>query len=136
MSTVSIDDLVAADSRLTRSFVSGAAMWLVSVCWAMFAAPTTAANPPEVPWIPLVIFVLQIGTYVWYSVRAGGAARVLGAVGWHYVTWILVAPFLALIPIPIVSGIIGVSPLSIKFLLGGQLQSAIRDATFADLHRV
>jgi hypothetical protein len=44
----------------------------------------------------------------------------------------LAAPFLALVPIPIVSTIIGVSPLSIKFLLGGQLQAAIRARTFED----
>jgi hypothetical protein len=44
------------------------------------------------------------------------------------------APFLAMIPIPIVSTIIGVSPLSIKFLLGGQLAAAIRQESFAGIH--
>ncbi|MEZ5288280.1 MAG: hypothetical protein R2712_26460 [Vicinamibacterales bacterium] len=48
-------------------------------------------------------------------------------------TWILVAPFLALVPTPILSMLIGVSPLSIKFLLGGQFQTAMRDAAFAEL---
>jgi hypothetical protein len=33
-----------------------------------------------------------------------------------------------------VSTIIGVSPFSIKFLLGGQLQAAIRQESFAELH--
>jgi len=42
---------------------------------------------------------------------------------------------LDLVPIPIVSTIIGASPLSIKFLLSGQLQSAIRDGTIADLRQ-
>jgi hypothetical protein len=44
----------------------------------------------------------------------------------------LVVCVVALIPIPIVSTIIGVSPLSIKFLLGGQLQTAIRERPFQD----
>jgi hypothetical protein len=136
MATASVDDLVAADSGLTRSFVGCVVVWLASFCWAFFAVPTTPGNPAQVPWVPLFILVAQIGVYVWYAVSAGRAARVLGAVGWRYVVWILVAQFVALIPIPIVSMIIGVSPLSIKFLLGGQLQSAIRDATFADMHHV
>lgn len=136
MGTVSFDDLVAADTRLTRSFVSAVAMWLASYCWALFAAPPSQAGPAQVPWIPLGIFVLQVAAYIWYAVSAGGAARVLGAVGWMYVVWILVAPFLARLPIPIVSMIIGVSPLSIKFLLGGQLQTAMRDVTFAEMHQV
>ena len=71
---------------------------------------------------------------MWYAISAGAAAKLLGATGWHYVVWILVAPFLARLPIPIVSTIIGVSPLSIKFLLGGQLQTAMRLATFEELH--
>jgi hypothetical protein len=56
----------------------------------------------------------------------------LGETPWKYVVWILAAPFLSRIPIPIVSTLIGVSPLSIKFLLGGQLQSAIRQRPFED----
>jgi hypothetical protein len=43
--------------------------------------------------------------------------------------WILASPILALVPIPLVSRVIAVSPLSIKFLLGGQLQTAIREQT-------
>ena len=44
--------------------------------------------------------------------------------GAKYVVWILAAPLLAKIPIPLVSTLIAVSPLSIKFLLGSQLHSA------------
>ena len=136
MSTASIDDLVAADSQLSRSFIGCVVAWLASFGWGIFAGPVTATQPVSVPWVPLAILVVQIALYVWYAVSAGRAARVLGGVGWKYVVWILVAPFLALVPVPIVSMIIGVSPLSIKFLLGGQLQTAIRDATFAEMHHV
>ena len=82
----------------------------------------------------LIIGVLQFAFYIWYAISAGRAAKVLGDPGWKYVAWILVAPFLAMIPIPIVSTIIGVSPLSIKFLLGGQLQEAIRQEGLAGIH--
>lgn len=136
MGTASAEDLIKADSGLTRSFLACVVLWVSSFCWALFAAPTSQASAATVPWVPLIILVLQIAGYVWYAISAGAAAKVLGAVGWRYVVWILVAPFLALLPIPIVSMIIGVSPLSIKFLLGGQLQVAIRDATFADMHQV
>jgi hypothetical protein len=68
---------------------------------------------------------------VWFAFAAGAAAKLLGDNGWKYIVWILAAPFLASIPIPIVSTLIAVSPLSIKFLLGGQLQTAIREESVA-----
>ena len=60
------------------------------------------------------------------------AKEILGEKAWPYVTWILAAPILSLVPIPIVSTLIAASPLSIKFLLGRQLNTAIREAAFAD----
>jgi hypothetical protein len=126
-----IEALQAADSGLTRSFIACVATQAASIGWALFIG---SPPPGEIGWFPLLAFVCQIGAYIWYAISAGRAAKVVGAVGWHYVVWILVSPFLAMIPIPIVSMIIGVSPLSIKFLLGGQLQTAMRDATFAQLH--
>ena len=80
------------------------------------------------------LLVVQIGLYVWFAIAAGAAARALGGTAWHYVVWILASPVLALVPIPIVSTVIGVSPLSIKFLLGGQLQTAIREQTSMAMH--
>ena len=136
MSTATTEDLISADSRLTRSFFAAVVAWASSFVWALFVAPTVQVDRESVPWVPLLILVLQIATYVWYAIAAGAAARILGAPGGRYVAWILAAPFLALLPIPIVSTIIGVSPLSIKFLLGGQLQSAIREATFAQMHQL
>jgi len=130
-----VEQLQTADSRLTRSFIGCVAVFAASILWTLFVAPAQAgdAGQPSV-WIPLLLFVLQIAFYVWYAIAAGGAAKVLGATKWHYVVWILLAPFLALLPIPVVSTIIGVSPLSIKFLLGGQLQTAMRQAAFDQLH--
>jgi hypothetical protein len=104
---------------------------LASMGWALFVGPPA---PGRIAWFPVLIVVCQLGAYIWYAVSAGAAAKAVGAVGWHYVVWILAAPLLAMLPIPIVSTIIGVSPLSIKFLLGGQLQTAMREETFAQLH--
>jgi hypothetical protein len=52
--------------------------------------------------------------------------------GWKYILWVLAAPFLALIPIPIVSTVIGLSPLSLKFFFTGQLRNEIKERMLAD----
>lgn len=123
----SVDDLLTADSHLTRSFIAAVAGALATMLWAIFAGTGFS-------WMYGTVVLAQLGCYVWYALAAGEAAKALGETGWIYVSWILVAPFAALVPIPVLSTIIAVSPLSIKFLLGGQLQSAIRDSTFEVMH--
>jgi hypothetical protein len=133
MSDASVEELQVADTRLARSFFGAVTSWGLSFCLNMFLVPSHRTSVALMAAVAGV-FVLQIGFYVWYAISAGSAARLLGARRWHYVVWILLAPFLALLPIPIVSTIIAVSPLSIRFLLGGQLQTAMREAAFAQLH--
>jgi hypothetical protein len=128
-----LEDLMAAETRLSRSFAGYVMAVVSSVLWAMFLSPTVAAGNTRAAGAALLLLAAQICLFIWYAVSAGAAARVLGDAGWKYVVWILVAPFVALVPIPIVSSVIAVSPLSIKFLLGGQLQSAIRSAGVAGL---
>jgi len=123
----SVDDLLAADSHLTRSFAAAVAGALATLLWAIYAG--TALS-----WVYATLVLVQFGCYVWYALAAGEAAKALGETRAVYVAWILIAPFAALIPIPVLSTAIGVSPLSIKFLLSGQLQSAIRDQTFEVMH--
>ena len=123
----SVDDLLTADSHLTRSFMAAAASALATMLWAIFAGAALS-------WVYVTLVLVQFGCYVWYALAAGEAAKALGEAGWIYLTWILIAPFAALIPIPVLSIAIAVSPLSIKFLLSGQLQSAIRDQTFEVMH--
>ncbi len=127
MTTLSVDDLLTADSHLTRSFMAAVAGALAVMLWAIFVRPGFS-------WVSLLLVLAQFACYVWFATATGESAKALGDSGWPYVTWILVAPFVALIPIPIVSTVIAVSPLAIKFLLGGQLQSAIRDQTFEVMH--
>lgn len=123
----SVDSLLAADSHLTKSFVAAVAGALAVTAWALFARP-------GLWWFPILLVLVQFGCYAWFAFAAGEASRALGETGWPYVAWILVAPFVALVPIPIVSTVIAASPLVIKFLLSGQLQSAIREQTFEVLH--
>ena len=132
MTKPTVDQLLAVESRLNQSLMACVAAVVASLAWAFYGTRAVAATGATTVVITLALLLVQLGCYVWYAVSAGAAARILGEPAWKYVVWILVAPFLALIPIPIVSTVIGVSPLSIKFLLGGQLQSAIRERTFAD----
>ena len=130
MTTPSVDDLMAAESRLNHSLYAVVVAVLASLGWAFYIAK--AGPSQSAGLVALALFILQLGCYVWFAVSAWKAARILGEAGWKYVVWILAAPFLALVPIPVVSTLIGVSPLSIKFLLGGQLERAIRERPFAD----
>lgn len=134
MSEAKVDKLLKVEAGLTRSFIGCVVVVLASIFWGLFVADTSSGVAEPVA-VTLLLLALQIGFYVWYAIAAGAAAKVLGESGWKYVAWILAAPLLAQIPIPIVSTIIGVSPLSIKFLLGGQLHSAIRAESFADFHQ-
>ena len=136
MSEATIDQLLRVESSLTRSFVGSVIVVLAGIFWTLFIARRGPDGMAEPASVTLLLAVLQLGFYVWYAKSAGAAAKALGGSGWKYVVWILAAPFLAMIPIPIVSTIIGVSPLSIKFLLGGQLQTAIRQASLIDYHQV
>jgi hypothetical protein len=134
MSEERIETLLKAETNLNRAFWAAAAGVIGTLLWAMFVqAPKTDTGSGVAP-AGLVLALLQFGCYVWYAFAAGAAAKALGATGWIYIAWILAAPFLAMLPIPIVSTVIGVSPLSIKFLLGGQLQTAIRQEGFAGIH--
>ena len=132
MAKASVDDLMAAESRLNHSLVGAVVAVLASLGWAFIMAKVTGGPSEGAGLVALALFILQVGCYVWFAVAAGKAARILDEAGWKYVVWILAAPFLALVPIPIVSTLIGVSPLSIKFLLGGQLERAIRERPFAE----
>ena len=129
-----LEELLRAEARLTRSFWAAAVGVIGTLLWVMFVTGGQEDAGSGLGQVSGVLLLLQLAFYVWYAIAAGGAARVLGDKGWKYVAWILVAPFLAQVPIPIVSTIIGVSPLSIKFLLGGQLQEAIRKESFAGFH--
>ena len=127
MSAASIDDLVRAESGLNRAFVGYLVSVLGSLAWSMAWPSLPRAQSLNWILVTAIVAMVSIGLTAWYAVAAGRAGKVLVGTAWHFVVWILVAPWLALIPLGIISAVIAASPLSIKFLLGGQLQSAIRD---------
>ena len=127
MTVASIDELVRAESGLNRAFVGYLTAVLGSLAWSMYWPTLPESQKINVALVSMILLVAWIGLLVWYAVAAGRAAKALGGTAWHYVAWIIAAPVFALVPIPLVSTVIAVSPLSIKFLLGGQLQTAIRE---------
>jgi hypothetical protein len=135
MADATVDQLIKIESQLTRSFLGAVIALVANIIWTFFIARRPPAGESEVTPVVIVLAVLQLGFYVWYAKAAGTAASAIGESGWKYVVWILAAPFLARLPIPIVSTLIAASPLAIKFLLGAQLQSAIRSGTFNEIHR-
>jgi hypothetical protein len=134
MADTTIDQLIRIDTQLSRSFAGAVVGLLANIIWTFFIAKPTPTGQIELGTVGIVLGVLQLGLYIWYAKSAGAAATAIGEAGWKYVVWILAAPFLARLPIPIVSTLIGASPLAIKFLLSGQLQSAIRAQTVSEIH--
>jgi hypothetical protein len=129
-----IEELIHVESGLSRAFAGYLFAVLSAVAWPMVASGFGPVPSAGILVASAALLVLQIGLYVWFAIAAGAAARALGATAWHYIVWILVSPILSLVPIPLVSTVIAVSPLSIKFLLGGQLQTAIREQTSMAMH--
>ena len=128
----SVDELMAADSGLNRSLAACVAVFLAGLGLLFMVSRSDG----EVPWAQnagFALVALLLASYVWYAVCCGRAAKLLGEPGWKYALWIVAAPLLSLLPLPGgVSTVVAVSPLSIKFLLGRQLDEAIRKKAFED----
>jgi hypothetical protein len=131
---MTIEELIDAEAGLSRAFIGYLFAVVSGLAWPMIASSFGPDPSAGIVVATLGLLVVQIGLYVWFAIAAGAAARALGGTAWHYIVWILASPILALIPIPLVSTVIAVSPLSIKFLLGGQLQTAIREQTSMAMH--
>jgi hypothetical protein len=80
----------------------------------------------------LALGLALLPAYVWFAVAATRVARALGKAWGGYLAWLLLAPLFSCLPIPVVSVLLTASPLSLKFLLSGQLRSEIHDRTFAE----
>lgn len=129
-----IQDLINADARLSRTFVAYLLAVVSAVAWSSFLSGRSVDVSGGLLAASLALGTVQMCLYVWFAVSASAGARALGRRSWHYIVWILAAPFMALAPLPVVSTVVAVSPLIIKFLVGGQLQTAIRDQTSMALH--
>jgi hypothetical protein len=135
MADATLEQLMAIESRLTRSFIAAVIALAANIIYVFFIMKLPTEGPLDLTPTAIVLGIIQLGCYIWYAIAAGAAATAIGERGWKYIAWILAAPFLARLPIPIVSTLIAASPLAIKFLLGSQLQSAIRATTFNEYHQ-
>ena len=131
---MTIEELIHAEAGLARAFIGYLFAVASALAWPMIAAGISPEPTVSLGIASAALLLVQIGLYVWFAIAAGAAARALGGTAWHYIAWILVSPLLSMVPVPLVSTVIAVSPLSIKFLLGGQLQTAIREQTSMAMH--
>lgn len=129
-----LEQLHHADATLTRAFVAniacGAALFVLTYVMAV----TGARDSPAASVSRMLLVLVQGGCCVWFAIAVGTAAHLVGGTRWHYIAWMLAAPLVAMLPIPVVASLVQISPLAIKFLLGGQLQSAIRVETSRIFH--
>lgn len=131
MSKPSVEELEAAEGRLNTAFVLAAVAVVCSIGAGVWLQG--ADDPSTVQWtVYLLAQLFLVGGYIWYATAIGRAATYLVASPWKYILWVLAAPFVALIPIPIVSTVIALSPLSLKFFFAGQLRNEIKERILAD----
>ena len=78
-----IEELMRAESRLTRSFVGAIIGAVLGVVW-MFAGTRPPAESTDLDWTAVGIGLVQYGLYIWYAISAGAAAKLLGDKGWKY----------------------------------------------------
>ncbi len=125
-----VDTLLRLETRLNRSFALCVALYLaLGVMVVTFAGKNT---PFAIGILALLLVLAWLASYVWFAVEVTLTAKALGKGAALFLVWMTVAPFLAILPIPLVSTLIAASPLSLKFLLAGQLRSEIHDRTFAE----
>jgi len=132
MTRPSVDQLLAIERQLDRSFVVCVVFVLVFALWPVYLRLTDQTSAAWAFPVGLALALLLLGSYVWFAVTATRAARALGKAWGGYLAWLLLAPLFSCLPIPIVSLLLAASPLSLKFLLSGQLRSEIHDRTFAE----
>jgi hypothetical protein len=128
-----VSDLLAAESRLDRSFAAALAAAVLGLAWPTYLRLTGQALAAWAGPVAGGLLVAFATTYAWFALSVAGAARALGRARGPYLAWLIAAPILwLLLPIPILASIILASPLSLKFLLSGELRSEIHDRTFAE----
>jgi len=91
--------------------------------------------PAYVRWaggLEIALAGLFLAAYAWFTYAATAAAGRVGRSRALVFGWLVAAPLLALLPIRFVSTVLQASPLSLKFILAGELRATIQERTFAD----
>jgi len=125
----SLDGLLAAEKQLDRSFMACVCLYVLTVAWPVYLQVTDQLALSCALPVARATTLTLFAAYVWFAIAAGKAAEQLGRPKGLYLAWILVAPILGMF-IPFVGLVIQASPLSLKFMLSGQLRSEIHDLIF------
>jgi hypothetical protein len=134
--TASVDDLLTVESRFDRTFAVALVAILAYLFWPLAARTMGVTQYGWASIVDWVSWVLLLAAYVWFALAASAAARHVGRSPILIGAWILLAPIVgpvagALVPIPFLGTLIAVSPLSLRFLLAGELRSEIQKRTLA-----
>jgi hypothetical protein len=125
--------MLAIESRLDRAFAIAVTAILCQIGWPLALVAMEQGDSRWGTIVFIVLSVLVLLAYVWYAIAVGKAARAVDRPGGLFTAWVLGAPFAAfLVRVPLLGTIIAVSPLSLKFVLSGELRSKIHDKTFRD----
>jgi hypothetical protein len=105
---------------------------LLNLGWPFFVPLTGPAYVRFAGAVEVALAVASLAAYAWFAYSATVAAARVGRSRVLVLGWLLAAPLLSLLPIPIVSTVLLASPLSLKFILAGELRATIRERTFAE----
>jgi hypothetical protein len=81
--------------------------------------------------VEIALAIALVFAYGWFAFAATAAAGRVGRSRARVLGWLLAAPFLSLLPVPFLAAVLQASPLSLKFILAGELRATIRERTFA-----
>lgn len=125
-----VETLLRREWRLDRSFEAVVVALVGSFLFVYLLGHLGSAAPVSLyliaPWLPFLL----LACYAWYVVEAILTARAVGRSPWLIGAWLLAAPFLSLLPIPVVALVLQASPLILKFILARELRAQIHQQTF------
>ena len=128
-----IDELLAAEAAMDNSFAACGLVLLLKVVWSgvlMLLRGAAYGWPLDVNG---ALSLALLTAYLWFAVGVARVAARLGKKALLYLAWMLGAPVVgSLIGVPLVSGAIAASPLSLKWLLGSELRATIAARTFRE----
>jgi hypothetical protein len=146
----SVDSLLRSEASLDRAFAFLAGLVVVELGWLVCRLSLELFDAGWARTGTALLTAATLAAYVWFAVETGRSASGLGKPGWLYAGWVIGAPLVAIgvgladldrvarllelapLHLKFVGLLIGISPLSLKFVLSSQLRSEIHDRTFAD----
>jgi hypothetical protein len=130
---VPTERLLDVEANLDRSFAATVLAFVVAAMWPVALRAMTLDDQPWTGPSWLALGIVAVALYLWFAYAAMTAAGCVGRSKGLIGTWIILAPVIgAVLPIPLVSLAIQVSPLSLKFILASEIRSEIHDQTFAE----